>query len=442
MKRITELNDDCVWHVTAPGAPLLEPLDEDVYADYAIVGAGYTGLVTALRLAERGHDAAVVEAKQVGFGASGRNLGHCTPTFHFWSFDKIKRLYGADYAERIIRMQTASADQVFSLIEQYQMQCEAVRNGYLRVAARPRHLENFKEFRDLYARYGLKSRLLDAGEVEELSGSPRFHGGWLLEGAGHINPLGYARGLARAALSRGARIYTGSPVESVKREGRLWRIRTPGGSMRAGKVLIATGAYTIGPPWSKLDTAYFKVPVAGLATRPLDSVHKERILKHNHSLTSTHDDPVFFRWAKDNRLVTSVRSSGAMGNDPELTRAIMTEKTRSIFPDLEGVEWDHYWFGLLDGQYRTVPRIFRLDENVFTCLGYSGRGVPSATAAGSVLADLLEGRPPESLSLPVENFKRVMPGLGLMHRAYAAWSRLNDRVRFRLDGHRKPPTEN
>jgi len=439
MKQITELTDDCVWHATAVEGPPTGSLEQDIETEIVIVGAGYTGLVTALRLAERGIEPVVVEAKQVGFGGSGRNLGHCTPTFHYWPFDKIKKFYGADYGDRIIAMQTGAADHVFSIIEQYQIKCEAVRNGILRLAASPRHLKGLKAQKELYESHGLRGHMLDSREAEDLSGSPRFHGGWLMEGAGHLNPLGYARGLARAALSRGAQIYTQSPVEGIEREGARWRVRTPEGSVLADKVLMATGAYTIGPPWPKLNTAFDNVPVAGLATAPLDPKYRDLVLKGDHSLVDTHGDPILYKWTQDNRLITTVFFAGRLGNDPQATRDLMTRKTKWVFPQLEPVKWEHYWYGLLDGQYRTIPRIYRLDENVYSCLGYSGRGVPTATAAGSVLADLLEGKDEAQLSLPVEQFQQVTPGLAALQSIYMKWTRVRDRIRLKLDGTRDMP---
>lgn len=439
MKEITALDDNCLYYMTAPEAPETEPLEGDAETECAIVGGGYTGLVTALRLAERGIAATVLEARDIGFGGSGRNLGHCTPTLHFWSHAKIRKLYGDDYGERIMRLYSGGADAVFSLIEQYQIQCEAVRNGYLRGAGASRDLKGLEDNMALYARYGLKSRILSKEEVEERSGSPRFQGGWLLEGGGHINPLGYSRGLARAALAQGAKIHTDSPVDGVAREGAQWRLTTPRGSLRANKVLMATGAYTVGPPWPGLTRAFYKVPVAGLATAPLDPALRDKVLKYNNSITSTHGEPAFFRWDNDNRLITSVRTSGDFGTDPEKTKAIMTEKARWFFPDLGDVHWEHYWFGLVDGQYNTVPRLFRLDDNVWSCLGYSGRGVPTATALGADLADLFAGGDPGALTLPVEPLKRVMPGLGTMHQAYIAWGRIRDRIDARREGTEAPP---
>jgi len=434
MKTITEMNDDCIWHATAVAPPPLERLEHDLETEIAIVGGGYTGLVTALRLAERGREPVLLEAKQVGFGASGRNLGHCTPTLHFWPYAKLKQFYGNDYASRILKMQTGAADKVFGLIETYQMECEAVRNGILRLAASPRHLRGLEAQKQLYEQYGLPGEMLTAEEARALSGSPRFHGGWLMQGAGHLNPLGYARELARAAHSRGAKIHVETPVSAVTKDGERWRLDTPSGRVLADKVLMATGAYTVGPPWPKLNTAFDLVPVAGLASRPMTAEDRAKVLTRDHSLVDTHGDPILYKWTKDNRLVTTVFFAGRMGNDPSATRDYMSRKTEWVFPDLGPVEWEHYWYGLLDGQYRTVPRLFELDRNAYACLGYSGRGVPTATAAGSVLADLLSGEPREALSLPVEPFKRVLPGLAMLQSLHMRWARLRDRMQMRLDG--------
>jgi glycine/D-amino acid oxidase-like deaminating enzyme len=434
MKAITELDDDCVWHATAAEAPPLTALEGESNSEIAIVGGGYTGLVTALRLAERDREVTVVEAKEVGFGASGRNLGHCTPTFHYWPYNKIRKLYGGEYAERITRMQTGAADQVFSIIEEYRIPCEAVRNGILRLAASPRHLDWLRKQKAFYEGRGLPGQMIDAAEARDLSGSPRFHGGWLMEGAGHLNPLGYARGLARAALSRGATIHVDSAIDSIERENEGWRLRTARGSVVARKVLLATGAYTVGPPWPGLGKAFDLVPIAGLASEPLDPRFRKIVLKGDHSLVDTHGDPILYKWTQDNRLITTVFFAGRMGRDPTKTRDYMTRKTRWVFPDLEPVKWDHYWYGLLDGQYRTIPRIFRLDDGVYSCLGFSGRGVPTATAVGTVLADLLEGRSPGELSLPVERFQRVLPGLAWLQSTQMRWARIRDRLRMRIDG--------
>ena len=441
MKITTGLDDDCVWFRTAAESLSLKPLETELHCDIAIVGAGYTGLTTALRLAESGQDVIVVEAHEVGYGASGRNLGHCTPTLHYWPFSKLKKIYGLEYATRIIRMQTQAAKQVFSHIENYQINCEAVCNGILRLAASPKHLKSLEQQKDFYQEHGLVGRMLTPDEAQDLSGSSRFHGGWLMEGAGHLNPLGYARGLARAALSQGAKIFVQSPVNGLEKEGSQWHLQTPEGSLIANTGLLATGAYTIGPPWPRLDKAFDPVPIVGLATDPVDRALREQVLKGDPSLVDTHGDPILYKWTRDNRLVTTVFFSGAMGHDPEKTRDYMTRKTQWVFPQLGLLNWSCYWYGNLDAQYRTIPRVFRLDDNVYSCIGFSGRGVPTATAMGSGLADRLAGADETKLSGPVESFRRVLPGLATLQSLSFTWARIRDRLRMRLDGVRElPPT--
>ena len=117
-----------------------------------------------------------------------------------------------------------------------------------------------------------------------------------------------------------------------------------------------------------------------------------------------------------------------MGHDPEKTRDYMTRKTQWVFPQLGSLSWSCYWYGNLDAQYRTIPRVFRLDDNVYSCLGFSGRGVPTATAMGSVLADLLAGADETTLSVPVESFRRVLPGLATLQSLSFKWSRFRDRL--------------
>ena len=231
---------------------------------------------------------------------------------------------------------TGAADQVFGLIERYQIRCEAVRNGYLRVAGAPREIAGLEHARDIYGRYGLKSRMLDAAETAELSGSPRFHGGWLLEGAGHLNPLGYARGLARAALSQGARIFPDSPVETLERDGGVWRVGTAAGAVRAKNVLLATGAYTLGPPWPKLTSSYFKVAVTGLATGPLDPELRAQVLKGNHSIVSSQGDPVFLSLDRGQPLRHHGQKPGRPRQRSRTHEALHDRENRMALPRVQG----------------------------------------------------------------------------------------------------------
>ena len=170
-----------------------------------IVGAGYTGLTTGLELARKGVRVTVLEAEEAGFGGSGRNAGHCTPTFTHYSLSGLRRLLGEPWAERLIQRQTRANDKVGNYVRHYQMQCEWQQNGYVQAAYRPGAIAAIEEKVRDYNAVGAKTRFVDKAEVEAITGSPRFYGGWFHTEGGHLNPLAYARGLARAFIQEGWR---------------------------------------------------------------------------------------------------------------------------------------------------------------------------------------------------------------------------------------------
>ena len=143
---------------------------------------------------------------------SGRNAGHCTPTFTHYSLPELRTMLGAPWAERLIERQTQANDRVSSMIRDYQIDCEWVQNGYVMGAPYKGALAGLDKKVETYNAVGARTRVLDRDEVEAMTGSPRFHGGWLHEEGGHLNPLGYARGLARAVMQEGGVIHTGSAV--------------------------------------------------------------------------------------------------------------------------------------------------------------------------------------------------------------------------------------
>jgi glycine/D-amino acid oxidase-like deaminating enzyme len=192
-----------LWYATATPAMETTELGGMVKADVCIVGGGYTGLTTALELARDGISVVLLEREEIGFGGSGRNAGHCTPTFTHYSLPELRKMLGEPWAERLIARQTRANDRVSSMIERYQIQCEWQQNGYVMGAPYPGMMKTIEEKVRAYNAVGAKTRALDKDEVEKTTGSPRFHGGWLHEEAGHLNPLGYSRGLARAVIQEG-----------------------------------------------------------------------------------------------------------------------------------------------------------------------------------------------------------------------------------------------
>ena len=427
-----------LWFATAAAPPETGQIGGRLRTSVCIVGAGYTGLSTALHLAERGIDALVLEAKEIGNGGSGRNAGHCTPTFHVHEIPAIRKLLGEPFASRLIERQTNAANLVFDIIRRYDIDCEGVQTGYVQVAHAPAAMAKMERRCRYYQSVGKATRILDRDEAERLTGSPRYHGGWFHPEGGHLNPLGYARGLARAAMSRGARIFTHSPVTSIAAEGDWWRVDTPTGSVVADKVVCGTGAYTK-KVWPGLEDSFKRLGVAVMATQPIGDNLRKVIAPNNNTVVDSRGDAMIYKYNKEGRLVTSAFVEGRRGRDVAYTKALMRHKLKWLLPQLMEVDWQYYWFGALDMQPKTIPRLFDLAPGIVASLGYSGRGVPTATMMGTVLAEWATGTPDADLALPLEPLTPAPFYMSFAPRLMLSWYRFRDRRLARRGGAHPPP---
>lgn len=427
-----------LWYATAAAAPSTSELDGPVEADICVIGGGYTGLSTALHLAEAGVDVVLLEAKAIGFGGSGRNAGHCTPTFHVYEIPAIRKMLGEPFAERLIRRQTDGANLVFDLIRRHGIDCEGVQTGYVQAAHAPGVMAKMERRCGYYRSVGKATRMLGRDEVERLTGSPRYYGGWFHPEGGHLNPLGYARGLARAAMEKGARIYTGSPAESLQPEGGGWRVETPRGSVKARKVVCGTGAYTT-DFWPGLKDTFRTLGVAVMATQPLSDNLRKTIAPDNNTVVDSRGDAMIYKYNKDGRLVTSVFIEGRRGGDRAYTEKLMRDKLHYLLPQLTEIDWQYYWVGALDMQPKTFPRLFKLGDNIVASLGYSGRGVPTGTMMGTVLADWARGTPEAELALPLEPLTAAPFYMRVAPRVLLPWYRFRDQRLARAAGDNPPP---
>ena len=376
--------DDSLWAATAAPAPSTRSLDGSVEADICVVGAGYTGLTTALELARQGVNVVVLEAREAGFGGSGRNAGHCTPTFTHFSLPALRKRLGQPWAERLIARQTQANAKVADMIERYQIQCEWQQNGYIQAAARPSAIRSIEaKVRD-YNAAGAKTRFVDKAEVEQITGSPRFFGGWFHTEGGHLNPLGYARGLARAVMQEGASLYTGSQVTAVTPAGSRWSVRTETGSVLADKVIFTTGAYTVGG-WPKLDQSFRIMRVFVAATQPLSDGERKTVLPRNTTIHDGRGDIYVYKYNAEGRIVASMFPMGRRGVDMDYTRHVMSDRLKWLHPQIrQEIRWDYFWFGELDMQQRTVPRLYGLAPGVVALTGYRAAVFrPEACSAGS-----------------------------------------------------------
>ncbi|MCB1381147.1 MAG: FAD-binding oxidoreductase [Alphaproteobacteria bacterium] len=431
--------DQSLWYATAPPAPVTVPLEGRSTADVCIVGAGYTGMTTALELARKGVNVTVLEAQEAGFGGSGRNAGHCTPTFTHYSLPELRHMLGEPWAERLIARQTQANARVSAMIERYQIQCEWQQNGYVQAAHRPSAIPALeKKVRD-YNAVGAKTRFLDKDEVARFTGSPRYHGGWLHVEGGHLNPLAYARGLARAIMQEGATLHTSSQVVNVTQEGGRWIAHTAQGSVAADKVIFTTGAYTVGG-WPRLDESFKIMKVFVAATQPLGEDLRRTVLPNNTTMHDGRGDIYVYKYNAEGRIVASMFPMGRRGRDMDYTRRVMSDRLKWLHPQITGeIRWEFFWYGELDMQYRTIPRLYGLAPGVVALTGLSGRGVPTGSMLGGILSEWALDVADKDLSLKIEPLHKAPAYMTYGPHLTLRYYRAVDWLKTRLDGAELPP---
>jgi len=238
---------DSLWAATAPPGPSTNQLTDAIQVDVAIVGAGFNGLRAAICLAEAGKKVAVVDAGDIGWGASGRNGGQVNPIGHETPSTVAKRWEGqfdVAYAERYPGFVIDSADEVFDVVGRYQIECDAEQNGWIRAIHGSSALADFESMYDGWSEAGADLRLIDQAELESLSGTSGYARGWVAPRGGSVQPLAYARGLARAALSAGATIFTQTRVQSLRPDRDRWVLKSASGRIDADQVVLSTNGYT------------------------------------------------------------------------------------------------------------------------------------------------------------------------------------------------------
>lgn len=431
--------EETLWYATAAPAPETSRLEGGIKADVCIVGGGYTGLTTALELARSGVNVVLLEAQEIGFGGSGRNAGHCTPTFTHYSLPQLRKMLGEPWAARLIKRQTRANDRVSEMIAHYKIDCEWQQNGYVMGAHTPSAMAAIRDKAREYNGVGARTRVLDKNEIEAMTGSPRFHGGWFHAEGGHLNALGYARGLARAVISEGGSVHTYSRVTGLERVGEGWAVNTPEGSVLAEKVIFCTGAYTVGG-WPGLDTTFKIQRVFVAATQPLAEDLRQCVLPQNTTIHDGRGDIYVYKYNGEGRIVASMFPMGRRGRDIAYTKQVMTDRLKWLHPQIfDEIHWEYFWFGELDMQYRTIPRLYNLAPGVVGLTGLSGRGVPTGSMLGAILSEWAMGMPKEELGLKLEPLKAAPFYMSFGPQLTLRYYRVRDWLAAKSDGAPLPP---
>lgn len=404
-----------LWDASAEEMDSCEPLQTSLTTDVAIVGGGFTGLSTALHLAQRDIDCHVLEAKTIGYGGSGRNVGLVNAGLWLPPQD-VRSQLGNDRGSALIDLLGRAPEYVFSLIEKHQIRCEAKRSGTIHAAHSKAGFDDLSRRHEEWQRLKAPVDLLNAEEVAAKIGSGVFHGGLVDRRCGTINPMGYARGLARVAKAAGAEIHTGTHVFSLSRKGDKWCVETTGGTVTANAVILGTNAYS-DKLWPGLNRAFTMIHYFNVPSEPLGD-RAAHILHEGQGLWDT--GKVMFSVRRDDfgRLILGSMGK-VIGGRKGLTEYWANKTARRLFPELGEIKWEAAWHGQIAMTDDHLPRIHRLADNLYTPIGYNGRGITPGTMFGKAMADLLAGGDEDSLPLPVTDLSPV-PFCHVMSSVYEA----------------------
>src|SRR6186713_2870599 len=409
-----------LWAAVTPQGPALPQLDGSVQADVVVIGAGFTGLSTALHLREAGVDVTVVEAAEPGWGASGRNNGQVIPTLSRPDPDDIVAKHGGS-GERFVALLRDCASTLFDVARKYQIQAEQEQAGWVQPVHTPGRIRIAERRVRQWSKFGAPVELLSREQTRDMLGSDAWFGGFWNKTGGHVNPLALARGLARTALGLGARIYARSPAVSFERHGDRWVVKTEKGEISGRALVVATNAYS--GEFSKSlvpDIAREVMPVLSwqMATQPLSDNVRKTIIPCRQAMSDTHGELYFARYDARNRLITGGAVLGP-GNKVERIKARVTERLQRLWPQIGEVSFDHVWNGYVGMTADFLPRIHKLGPNAYGWTGCNGRAVALTMPLGRELAKAVQGVPESELALP---FTDPMPFMmhGLL-RKIAPW---------------------
>ena len=393
-----------IWNTTAVETEPSQNSAVEGQVDVAIVGGGFTGLSTALHCVEKGLSCHVLEASQIGFGGSGRNVGLVNAAAWLPPQD-VRKILGEDDGDRFISHFSRAPDYVFSLIEKYQIQCNATQTGTFHAADGPVGFADLVSRKAEWDRLGEPVDLLSRDEAESYIGSSAFYGALLDRRAGTINPMGYCRGLARVAIAAGALISIGARAKKLQQETGLWRVTTNKGTLMARHVVLGTNAYT-DDLWPGLKYSFTKINYFQLATSPLGDRIKH-ILPQQQGLWDT--GKIMFSLRRDDSERLIIGSMGnVMGNQSGgVSHRWAQKKLAYLFPELGRVGFDEAWQGQIAMTPDHLPHIHKLADNLYSPIGYNGRGITTGTVFGQALADLLTGDSEKKLPVPLLTMRRV-----------------------------------
>ncbi len=364
------------------------PLRGQTRADVAVLGAGYTGLTAALALAEKGYKVTVVEAERIGWGASGRNGGQAIVGYGCEQ-DTLEALVGDADARLLFDFSRDGMHMLKQRIARHGIDCDW-RDGHASVPIHPRQERALRaDIERMAQRYDYPLEWWDRARLRQELASERYLGAMYDAASGHLHPLAYAQGLARAATAAGVTLHEQSPVIRLER-GTQPALITAQGRVDADFVVLAGNAWLqdIAP---ELETRMMPVGTYIGATQPLGAERARALIRNDMAVADVNWALDYFRLSRDHRLLFGGQANYSALPPPGL-RASMTRRMRRVFPQLADVELDYVWGGYIDITRNRAPHWGRITPNVYFAQGFSGHGVASTGLAGEVIAAAIAGQ--------------------------------------------------
>lgn len=364
-------------------------LAQNLHADVCVIGAGFGGLSAALELAEQGKSVIVLEGARIGFGASGRSGGQAINGFED-GIDEYVEQFGFEMTQKLWAMSLEAIDIIDERIAKYGIQCDW-KKGYATLALNHRRMDDLlaieKSSREVFG-YG-NMQLWDKAQLKQYLGSDIYVGGLFDSNSGHLHPLNYCLGLAKACLDLGVQIFEHSPVVDMKTQGDKVMLKTKKAQVTAQNVVIATNAYIAGLPRSiHRGTARKILPVESfiIATEPLEQSVADSVINNGMSVCDNNLLLDYYRLSADNRLLFGSDSS----SNKDMVQ-VMRRNMLKVFPQLADVNIDYGWGGPIDMTMNSQPHFGRIKPNIYFAHGYSGHGVALTGLAGRIIAEAILG---------------------------------------------------
>lgn len=376
------------YAASANPSPERPPLKGDITIDTLIVGAGYSGLSTALHLAEKGYKVAIIEAARVGWGASGRNGGQIVNGLNA-SLQTIKKRYGADTANFVAGLVQEGGEIIRERIKTYDIQCD-LKDGNVFTAFTGAHMRELEDRLKLWQSYGINNQeMLDKEQLRKHVNSDVYAGGVIDRSGGHMHPLNLALGEAAAFEKLGGVIYEHTPAVHVDTEAAKPVVKTEGGSITCNTLVLCGNAY-LGHVVPTLTARVMPVSTQVMATEPLGEERARELIPTDVCVEDVRYILDYYRLSADKRMLFG---GGTVygGTDPHDIRAKLLPNMNKVFPQLKGVKIDFAWSGNFALSFSRVPQMGRIGNNTYFAHGYSGHGVTGSHTFGRILSEAING---------------------------------------------------